>query len=172
MCDYSLHAFRNRLAVDGEDLVVHRFLGASLGLASPADLRAMATDARSGSDQNRLWGRIVSWLQAQKPKWELERQICAICVPPGARLILRDIPKGLQKELKVAEVEAVTFVEVSAEANSYRDAVRFSNGREVLLQTLREGQRVIVLALAPEQTGESIFEEDPGQAVSEPSLVR
>ena len=38
MCDYSLHTYPNRLAADGEDLVVHRFGAGSLGLASPADL--------------------------------------------------------------------------------------------------------------------------------------
>jgi hypothetical protein len=33
MCDYSLHTFPNRLAADGEDLVVYRFGAESLGLA-------------------------------------------------------------------------------------------------------------------------------------------
>jgi hypothetical protein len=36
----------------------------------------------------------------------------------------------------------------SAEAYQYRDAVRFQNGREVLLQRLRCGQRVNVLSLS------------------------
>src|SRR5271166_32803 len=145
MCDYSLHAFRNRLAVDGEDLVVHRFLGASMGLTSPAELHPAINANTSGSPKNRIWNQIVTWFKAQQPKWELEKSICAVCVPPGARLILRDISKRLQKELGVGEVEEVTFQEISAEANSYRDAVRFSNQREVLLQALQEGQRVTVL---------------------------
>ena len=37
MCDYSLMAVPNRLAEDGEDLVVYRFPTGSLGLASPSD---------------------------------------------------------------------------------------------------------------------------------------
>ncbi len=161
MCDYSLHAFKNRLAADGEELVVHRFLGASMGLVSPADLQHPVPAAMS--DKKHLWSRIVDWLKAQKPQFELEKGICAVCVPPGARLILRDIPKGLQKELGVGEVEGVTFVEISAEANSYRDAVRFGNRREVLLQMLREGQRVIVLSVTPVEAGESIFEHNRWQ---------
>jgi hypothetical protein len=68
--------------------------------------------------------------------------------PPGARLRLRDIPEHLQRRLQVGTVEEVTFVEQSAEAFSYRDAVRFSNGREILLQHLRCGQRVDVLSLS------------------------
>lgn len=156
MYDYSLHAFPNRLAVDGEDLVVHRFLGASMGLASPADLHRVNTATTSG--KNPVWNRFANWCKGLKLKLELERGICAVCVPPGARLILRDIPKVLQEELNVSEVEAVTFAETSAEANCYRDAVRFRNRREVLLQTLREGQRVIVLSVAPVGMGEGIFE--------------
>ena len=45
-------------------------------------------------------------------------------------------------------VEEVTFVEQSAETFTYRDAVRFSNGWEILLQDLRCGQRVDVLSLS------------------------
>jgi hypothetical protein len=42
----------------------------------------------------------------------------------------------------------VTFTQITAAVNSYRDAVRFNNGREVRLQELREGQRVMVLDLS------------------------
>jgi hypothetical protein len=155
MRDYSLHAFPNRLAVDGEDLVVHRFLGASMGLASPADLQMANLPAVSGKKP--IWHRLANWLQGLKLKLELQKRTCAVCVPPGARLILRDIPKGLQRELNISEVEAVTFVETTAEENSYRDAVRFGNRRELLLHMLEEGQRVIVLSVTP--VGMNVFEE-------------
>jgi hypothetical protein len=72
----------------------------------------------------------------------------AVCVPPGTRLLLCDIPADLQDALGVGAAEEVTFVEQSAEAFTYRDAVRFANGREILLQTLRCGQRVDVLTLS------------------------
>jgi hypothetical protein len=42
----------------------------------------------------------------------------------------------------------VTFTQLTAQPYAYRDAVRFSNGREVLLQKLEPGQRAIVLSLA------------------------
>jgi len=54
----------------------------------------------------------------------------------------------LQHEYGVGPSEDVTFTQISALANSYRDAVRFSNGREVRLQELREGQRVAVVDLS------------------------
>lgn len=149
MCDYSLHTFPNRLAVEGEELVVHRFGGASLGLASAAEVAppGSATRSTGAPYKSWSWAGLKAWLKAQQPKWETERRIPAVCIPPGATLILRDIPKNLQKELSVHETEEVRFVQTSAEVNTYRDAVRFENGRQVLLQTLREGQRATVLSL-------------------------
>jgi hypothetical protein len=120
MCDYSLAHFPNRLAVEGEQLVVHRFSSRTLGLASPRPSLKQILFASSTP---------------------------AVCVPPGARLLLQDIPEHLQERLGVGAVEEVTFVEQSVEAFSYRDAVRFANGREILLQHLRCGQRVDVLSL-------------------------
>ena len=38
MCDYSLMAIPNRLAVSGEELIVHRFEAGAVGLASAFDL--------------------------------------------------------------------------------------------------------------------------------------
>ena len=140
MCDYSLHVYPNRLAVDGEDLVVHRFGGASLGLASPADLRTVMACTESDT----LWSKVKQWFKAQ---WELKQNVPAVCVPPGARLMLGDIPRGLRRELGVGEIEVVKFVQIGVEADVYRDAVRFQNGRQILLQALDEGQRVKVLSL-------------------------
>ena len=120
MCDYSLAHFPNRLAVEGEQLVVHRFDTLVLGLAPACP------------------GLKQTLFPASLP---------AVCVPPGARLLLQDIAEHLQHRLGVGPVEAVTFVQQSAEAFAYRDAVRFANGREILLQRLEPGQRVDVLSL-------------------------
>ena len=120
MCDYSLAHLPNRLAVDGETLVVHRFSSYSRGLTST----------------HRTWKQIL--FPETRP---------AVCVPPGARLRLTNIPEHLRRELGVAASEVVTFVQQSAEAFRYRDAVRFSNGREILLQRLACGQRVEVLSV-------------------------
>jgi hypothetical protein len=71
----------------------------------------------------------------------------AVCIPPGARLRLRDIPEHLQQSLAVRAVEEVIFIEQRVESFPHRDAVRFANGREILLQYLQCGQRVEVLDL-------------------------
>jgi hypothetical protein len=120
MCDYSLAGVPNRLAVEGEQLVVHQF-PVSLGLASPVP----------PLDQS-----------------SYQKATPAVCVAPGARLLLRDIPEDLQSRLHVGASEEVTFVQLSANAYQYRDAVRFKNGRELLLQKLRPGQRVDVICLS------------------------
>ena len=39
MCDYSLQGIENRLAKEGEVLVVHRFYSGSKGLTSPKYLK-------------------------------------------------------------------------------------------------------------------------------------
>ena len=161
MCDYSLHVYPNRLAVDGEELIVHRFGGASLGLASPSDLRPVVTasSCNPGFKKPWSWTAIKEWFIANRPQWQPDQRTPAVCVPPGARLILKDIPKGLQRELGVGEVEEVKFVEISAEVNTYRDAIRFKNSRQLLLQALREGQRVTVLSLTPAEVEEPVFSE-------------
>jgi hypothetical protein len=141
MCDYSLMAVPNRLAQEGEDLVAHRFPTGSLGLASPADLKvpvAAKTEARRG-----FWRAIQEFLNPAKGK-----PVCAVCIPPGAKLQLMDIPTRLQHEFGIGPVEDVTFTQLTAAPHSYRDAVRFRNGRELRLQELREGQRVQVLDLS------------------------
>ena len=157
MCDYSLHVYPNRLAVEGEELVVHRFGGTSLGLASHSDLCSIDRASPCDSTPNKpwSWAAIKGWFLASGLEWQPDRRTPAVCVPPGARLLLKDIPKSLQRELCVGEVEEVKFVEISAEANTYRDAVRFKNNRQILLQALREGQRVAVLSVALRETEEA-----------------
>lgn len=120
MCDYSLAGLPNRLAVEGGQLVVHQFPTGSLGLASPCPSLS---------------------------RWWSAKQNPAVCIPPGARLLLQDIPKDLQQQFGVRETEEVAFVQLSATPYQFRDGVRFSNGREIPLQQLR-CQQVEVLSLA------------------------
>lgn len=71
-------------------------------------------------------------------------------MPPGARLLVRDISVGLQREFNLSGgVQEVVFTQIGT--SGFRDAIRFGNGVELLLQRLREGQTVRVLALSGEQ---------------------
>jgi hypothetical protein len=158
MCDYSLMAVPNRLAREGEELVSHRFPTGSLGLAAPGDLKRPVPVAR-----RTFWNAFKEFFQPAETT-----AVCAVCIPPGARLLLEDIPARLQTELGVGVSEEVVFTQITASAHSYRDAVRFPNGREVRLQELREGQRVRVLDLsfAEELDLDRLHEESPELAYS------
>jgi hypothetical protein len=149
MCEYSLACFPNRLAVEGEELIVHRFPTGSKGLASAESLPPKGGGRLT---PRTIWLALHSFFRAAA--------VPAVCIPPGARLQLSGIPEALQQELGTSASEEVIFVELSAEAYQYRDAVRFENGRTLLLQRLQSGQRVRVLNLDSVEDG-TVREESP-----------
>ena len=145
MCDYSLAEVRTRLAVEGEDLTVYRFPTGTLGFTSPAELQQRP--------ELRGWR---SW-------FSLRQVPCAVCIPPGARLVLRDIPARLQSSLGLGMEEEVVFVQVGMDAGRHRDAVRFRNNQELLLQRLAEGQRARLVSMGGDAvTAEEKFVETAG----------
>jgi hypothetical protein len=146
MCDYSLHGLPNRLARDGEELVAHRFSTGAIGLTSPAEL-CRAVNSTNTTEKKSFWSAIKALIFP--PVWP---EAPAVCIPPGARLRIMDIPVSLQHELGIGPDETVTFTQTTAMPNTYHDAVRFENGRQVLLQVLKAGQRVVVLSLGPEDS--------------------
>ena len=139
MCDYSLHGIPNRLAQEGEVLVVHRFYTGSKGLTSPEYLRPPA-------QPKGLIAMLKSFFAFPGPS-----KACAVCIPDGAKLMLYGISSKLQEAHGLDSTEIVTFRQISAEAQTYRDAVEFRNGVRVRLQELEDGQRVEVLTLSSEK---------------------
>lgn len=138
MCDYSLYEFPNRLARDGEELVTYRFPLGCLGLASPAELE---------NAQPKPWGKRLWTVPDNRPSGR--SSVCAICIPPGAHLLLKDISAEMQRDLRLGPEECGKFIETSLDAYRYRDAIQFANGRVIPLRHLREGQRVKILTLDP-----------------------
>ena len=131
MCDYSLAALRSRLAFEGEQLVIYRFPTGSLGMTTPAELEMYQQEFHG-------WR---SWFNPNEVP-------CAVCIPHGARLLLRDIPERLQDKLGVRPDEEVVFIQTTEEEGRHRDGVRFTNGQEILLQRLAVRQRAVVLSLS------------------------
>ena len=150
MCDYSLMAIPNRLAVSGENLVVHRFeAGAVLGLAAPCDLHKRQEYRKP--QPHGFWPRVKDFFNPPDAP-----AIPAICIPPGARLLVQDLPARLQREFGFHEqTKEAVFTQIGAAANTFRDAIRFQNGVEVLLQRFAEGQRVRVLDLSSTEDREA-----------------
>lgn len=68
----------------------------------------------------------------------------AACVPEGAKLRLEGIAEAVQQACGVGAVEEVTMIRL--DSASYKDAVRFANGTEVLLQRLNPGLTATLVA--------------------------
>jgi hypothetical protein len=156
MCDYSLMEFPNRLATEGEMLVVHRFRSGCNGLTAPVDCIPAVTGAKKS-----FWSTLKELFYVPEPP-----RVPAVCIPPGARLIIHDVPAPLQKELGIGSEEEVKFVQTSALENQHRDAVRFRTGHTLRLQELTVGQRVKVVDLGDtsvEEPDYSSFETMPAQ---------
>jgi hypothetical protein len=140
-----------RLAEEGESLVAHRFPTGSVGFASSEDF-CKAGQLQPAQPQ-RFWVALKNFLSPPKTK-----PVPAVWVPPGARLMLQDIPTRLRRTLRVNAVEEVTFTQRTTAGYTYRDAIRFANGQEILLQELGEGQRVIVLDIPSAEAFEPVWD--------------
>jgi hypothetical protein len=156
MCDYSLHAVPNRLAVEGEALITHRFQTYTIGLASASEIESLSRPNREPDVSRSWWTSLKNWLNPPPP----DTNVTAVCIPPGARLLVHQVPKYVRAEFDIGSQEVVTFDELSANAYEYRDIIRFRNGRSVLLQDLPERVRFEVLSLASMQT-EVVAERKP-----------
>lgn len=144
MCDYSLYAFNSRLAQDGEELTLYRFPTGSLSFAATCDVDA---NTKRRDKEATLWSAFKEWLAPHKT--------CgfpAVCVPPGARLLLTDVPRSLQTRFALCSTEPVTFTQRSSQMYTYRDCVRFMSGAQALLQELPEGLRAVVLSTECQET--------------------
>lgn len=125
-----------------------RFPGGSMGLAAPCEVRQQAA-----------WDRPDA-----KP-------LVAVCIPPGAQLLLEDIPARLRQEFSIGESEFVTFTQLGFEAYTHRDGVRFENGRELLLQRLNENQPVRILSLANAIERQDTVTASSRRAANTPELI-
>jgi hypothetical protein len=142
MCDYSLYTVKNRLACESDDLVLHRFNTGSLGFCALAELEK---ETNRGAIA-RGWSNVMRWLYPRK-----KCGLTAVCVPPGARLLISEVPEKTRPGFELLELETVEFTQLSERSYAYRDALKFFDGETVLLQKLPEGLRVSVLALAPDE---------------------
>jgi hypothetical protein len=126
--------------VAGEILVTYRFRTGSIGLASPLEMAAKGVQCKIGSRG--------SWWSAWKFRMDRLRRpdkSTAVRVPNGTRLRIKCVPNEIRQEFGVDAREHVNCVQLGAEAGE-RDAIRFRNGRHVLLQRFGEGVWFEVLA--------------------------
>ena len=89
----------------------------------------------------------------------------AVCVPADAKLRLEGIGEAVQKEHGIGPIEDVVMTRL--EGGAYKDAVRFANGKEVLLQRLDCGLTAFLIA----ESSDLIDIDDIAPAAREPELV-
>ncbi len=146
MCDYSLYTIQNRLAEEGEELVLHKFETGTLGFASASDLEKSKASMGNAAG---FWATIKDLLLlGQRSRFP------AVCVPPGARLLLSDVPRSVRRSLRVGPSEVAVFTELSDRSYSYRDALLLPDCTRVLLQDLPPGLHALVLSLSPDTPAE------------------
>jgi hypothetical protein len=90
----------------------------------------------------------------------------AVCIPDQSKLLLEGIGEVAQKAYGVGAVEEVAMTRLD-NAGPYKDAVRFSNGTEVLLQRLDCGSTAVVMSVGGELIGAAQAE----PAAREPEFV-
>jgi hypothetical protein len=112
-----------------------------------ASIRENAQDKPSGNRRGEAVTNHYDLLSRLRPS--ALSNVCAICVPPGARLILKDISAEMQRDLGLCPEECGKFTKTSAETHRGRHAIVLANGCVIPLQRLCEGQRVEVLSLVP-----------------------
>jgi hypothetical protein len=147
MCDYSLYALPNRLAEDGEQVVLYKFGTGSIGFASTLDVASQKTVTCT------RWEAFCADLKG----FLLPRTtsgVPAICMPPGTRLALCEVPARIQAEHSLHSGDTVTVTEITTQSYAYRDALFLSNGKCVLLQELPVGLEATVLSTALEPVEE------------------
>ena len=132
MCDYSLANERTRLAVVGEELVLHQFRQGTRGFTSPQEL------ADLGKTFTKLKSKVFN---------SVKQDPCAVCIPPGAKLQISGIGSINRNHYHISENEEVTFTQTSMDANRHRDAVIFKNGAVVRIQYFAEGLIAKIISL-------------------------
>ena len=139
MGDSSFFSIPSRLVGEGEQLVVHRFPGGSLGLASITDVRRLEPKTPKGS----FWQRIRRGFQDADGG---SNPVPPVCMPSTP------YPEGHSggdsTEIRRGRRGRYLFVKISTEVSGYTDELRFNNGVQIRLQELRAGQLVEVLSLA------------------------
>jgi hypothetical protein len=152
-----------RLAVEGEELVAHRFRTGLVRMVSRSDYRrwmmvaeTCGLDGREAiaSPPNPLlrWYRNVWWALVTFFHWISEALLMSdgepgpvVAFPSDALVRVYGISPDMREQYHLNSMEDALFLEVSPLIGHSRDALCFGNGVVVTLQSLREGQRVKIL---------------------------
>jgi hypothetical protein len=171
---------KNRLALEGEELVAHRFGSGLIRMLSRADYRRWRAvfeapnskdssfDNSSGKTFRRaLKNRLMQVLDllgllAGDPFSSGREPGPVVDLPSDALLRVYGISEKLQQQYRLSSFEDALAVEITHRLGRGRDALCFGNGVILSLQSLEEGQRVKVLYRSWKENLEPSL--DPAQA--------
>ena len=119
-CDYSLELYKSRPAETEENLTTYRFPSGTIGF--------IGKDATGSLDKE-----------------------TACCVLPGTTMVLSGINETTQRSFGLGPIEEAVFIRMDVGApHAHRDALRFANGREILLQSINHSATAQITGMSPE----------------------
>ena len=150
--DDSCRNVTNRPALEGEELVAHRFRNGLIHMVSRSDYSRWKISSQDGGSNGAL-ARVFRSLTNAFLRYliapGLLRSGCdpspVVAVPEDALLRVYGIGPDLQRRHGLNATEDALFVELTLLLGRSRDALCFGNGVVIPLQALPEGQRVRVL---------------------------
>lgn len=158
--DYSLIKLRNRLAVEGEELVVHRFRSGMTKMVARLDFerwRRASTETEhsvvASESHKGVWQSIKNcctdfltyygFIDADASSAEEPGPVVAI--PSEALLRVFGLSSTWQEQYHLGSFEDALFIELSPSSGVSNQGLCFGNGVVIPLRLLHEGQRVKVL---------------------------
>jgi hypothetical protein len=142
----------NRPALEGEELVVHKFRNGLIRMVSRSDYSRWKISSQDGVSNGavaRVFRSLVNAFLRYLIAPGLLRCGCdpspVIAVPADALLRVYGIDPDMQRQHGLDATEDALFVEITLLLGRSRDALCFGNGVVIPLQALPEGQRVRVL---------------------------
>jgi len=133
----------NRPAVEGEELVAHKFRSGLIRMVSQSDYSRWKRSSQGGVS-NGLLARVFRSLLNLILRCDCDPSP-VVAVPEDALLRVYGICPGMQRQHGLHPTEDALFVEISLLLGRSRDALCFGNGVVIPLQALPEGQRMRVL---------------------------
>jgi hypothetical protein len=82
----------------------------------------------------------------------------AVCMPADAHLRLEGIGETVQRAFAIGPVAEVVMTRLEVTGHAHRDAVRLSNGKQVLLQSLNAGVTAVMMGSISDLLGFKVEE--------------
>lgn len=167
---YSLIRLRNRVALEGEELVAHRYRKGAVQMVAQSDLNRWraatsvsispargAAETRSAPQNGKSWESLCNLFRdflryygfnslfTSQPKRSYSEPEPIVEISDDALLRVYEISPAWQQRYSLQGTEEALCVPVIQTADHTEQALCFGNGVVISWQSLREGQKIKVL---------------------------